>query len=126
VVTLLPLVITALLLPKILGGRAKIQEPMAGTVHVTGTSDRARNAVYQSATITGVLSGDGLEARPVTVRTIVATDKLPHPGTDVPVVYCRRDPTQVKFLWDQVLSGSERAELLALQKADEMNRRSGR
>jgi hypothetical protein len=122
----IPLALILLMVWKMLPGKAKIKVPMPGTLHITGTSERARNAAYQSATITGVLSAEGLDARPVTLETMVATSKLPYPGTVVPVVYCRRDPTQVKILWKEVPTADDQAQQMAQRLAEELNRQSRR
>ncbi|MGB3413522.1 MAG: hypothetical protein WBA28_02270, partial [Microbacteriaceae bacterium] len=47
--------------------------------------------------------------------------KWPYAGITLPVEIERNDPTKLRVMWDEVPSGSERADIAAAQLAEQMN-----
>ncbi len=101
--------------------RAKIKDPAPGVLEVTGAPIAVSNSRYQTAQIAGVLHADEIPSRAVLVKDLVKVSLLPSPGDKVPVMYCRRDPDQVRIQWKQVSPTKDRALLLAEKRAELAN-----
>ncbi len=69
------------------GGGGIVAQPEAGTLTVTGVSPRPAAQGEQYVTITGLLSGPGVEGETVYGRFAWDVNQWPSPGDRIDVVY---------------------------------------
>ena len=118
------ILVAILLLPRLLrlGGNAasavkNMADPVAGTLLVTSISmPGRRNAIFQMTRLTGVVSAEGVEPFAVQHNGLVRTAQWPQPGTTMPVIVDRADPSRFAIEWDKVRSGAD----AALDRAEEL------
>lgn len=97
-----------------LGGNAasavmSMADPVPGTLLVTAISMPSRNAAYQMTRLTGVVSAEGVEPFAVQHSGIVRTALWPQPGSTLPVIVDRADPSRFAIEWDKIKSGADSA-----------------
>lgn len=94
------------------GGKAALSamtDPAPGTLLVTASAMPSRTALYHMTRITGVVSGDGIEPTAVQYSGLIKTSNWPSPGSSLPVIVDRADPTNFAIQWDQVAAGGDSA-----------------
>lgn len=94
---------------------AAMADPAPGTLLVTAAAMPSRTALYHMTRITGVVSGDGIEPTAVQYGGLIRTSSWPSPGSSLPVIVDRADPTNFAIQWGR-LGGDgalDKAEALA-------------
>jgi hypothetical protein len=100
----------------------RMQQPMPGTLLVTAVSLPTENAVYHSARLTGVVSGEGVAPTATQFSGLIRTSKWPRSGQTLPVIVDRANPHNFAIEWDKVQDGGsaamDQAEALAAAMRD--------
>ena len=89
--------------------RKRMQDPVSGTLTVTGISERNPEYSWQMAQITGVVSGPGLDPQAVRREGLMRTAYWPKPGQVLPVVVDRAKPDFFVIEWTKVKADSDAA-----------------
>jgi hypothetical protein len=84
-------------------------DPVPGMMLVTAASMPSRSALYHMSRITGVISAEGVAPTAVQYGGLIKTSLWPNPGTQIPVVVDRADPTRFAIQWDQMQGGGSSA-----------------
>ena len=98
----------------------RMQDPVSGTLTVTGISEPNPEYSWRMADITGVISAAGLEPRAVRRTGMISTDMWPKAGQVLPVVIDRAKPDFFVIEWVKVKSGNDAAWDEAQRLATEM------
>jgi hypothetical protein len=84
-------------------------DPVEGVFLVTASAMPSRNSLYHMTRITGVISGEGLEPSAAQFSGLIKTSNWPSPGSNLPVIIDRADPTKFAIQWDKVGASGDRA-----------------
>lgn len=103
----------------------KMKQPAAGMLQVTGVSAPSAEEVWKSCRITGVLSAEGVEPRPVQQEELITTSMWPKPGDALPVLVDRADPARFLVEWKKVRARDADAFEEAERLASAMRARTG-
>lgn len=87
----------------------RMTDPVAGTLLVTACSGPSGRSLYTNYHLYGVVTAPGLPATPVEHLGAARNTKWPFPGTSLPVLVDRRDPSRLRIRWDRVPTGAQAA-----------------
>jgi hypothetical protein len=77
-------------------------DPVHGTLRVMGVTDPAGHTVSTRYRLQGMVSAEGVTPTPVEHTGKATGGSWPWPGTNLPVLVDRRDPTRFRILWDEI------------------------
>jgi uncharacterized protein (DUF58 family) len=100
--------------------RRLMKEPVVGTLTVTHITPPSPKAAWSRAEITGVLSADGEEPRPIQRAAKMRTALWPRSGQALPVVFDRTRPDFFVIEWAKTEDPSQAAWKKAQRLAAEM------
>lgn len=80
----------------------RMADPVEGTLLVTASSSPSGRSAYTNFRLHGVVSAPGLPATPVEHTGVARNSKWPYPGTNLPVLVDRSDPTRLRIRWDRL------------------------
>jgi hypothetical protein len=97
-----------------LGGNASsaaksMADPVPGSLLVTAISMPSRGAMFQMTRLTGIVSAEGIEPFAVQHSGLVRTALWPQPGSTLPLIVDRADPSRFAIEWDKIRSGADAA-----------------
>jgi hypothetical protein len=87
----------------------RMADPVEGTLQVTASSGPSGRSMYTNYRLHGVVTAPGLPATPVEHTGVARNTKWPYPGTNLPVLVDRRDPTRLRIRWDRLPTSSQTA-----------------
>jgi hypothetical protein len=96
------------------------KEPVEGTLHVVGAAQLDPSRLRAPCHITYVIQAEGVEPFSGETEVEAWTRQWPTPGEDLPVVFDRRHPEQVRIEWEKITSHADSARLHADQLAAEL------
>lgn len=95
----------------------KPKDGLRGTARVVSSTTFAGRAKYQSCRLNLVVQVEGLEPYSVEHGQLCPAKKWPHPGSILPVVVDRKDPSKLRIDFDAVPDSADVARQMAEQQA---------
>lgn len=97
--------------------RRKPKDGVRGTAHVVSSTAHGARAAYQNCRLNLVVQAEGMQPYSVEHSQMCPASKWPQPGTVVPVVVSRKDPTHLKIDFDAMPDAADVARQRAEQQA---------